>query len=414
MSASEQEMIDVMGEHEMIDGEYSDVSGLQADIDGELSQIFTEFGGGGEDVTFEIRVYRTQPGKGKLAYVFACLPHELPILDKLRDEYNGGDFEVRILKNTKIFRRLKVAVEPPPKLPARAPVNEAGGLAAVMAEGFNRLGELMVRQQQTAPVDPFTMQSQLLTNMTAMKEFMGGNNPAPAPDPFELLTKVITLQKKLGGMAEEKEPTTTLDLLMTMANNVLPLLGDATRAEQKAIAPRQQVRAKPPQVKTGGNPINETEGDDVNFKLKTQLIYLCGMAAKNSDPAAYAQLVIDNTDPEDLQGLYTRAKGGDYMDDLMNIHAPVGQYLEWFNDLAAFIVEICDEMNPPEVDDLTDGEKMPINADIDTPENETPHIVPNDPPTTDNTDHGNPASDTGRESGDAGDSQGNASDGDSR
>ena len=68
-----------------IEGRYDDITGLQEDIDGELNEIFGEFGGDPDDTQFEIRVYRTQPGRGKLAYLFACLPHELPIMDKLRD-----------------------------------------------------------------------------------------------------------------------------------------------------------------------------------------------------------------------------------------------------------------------------------------------------------------------------------------
>lgn len=320
---------------ETIDGEFSDVSGLQNDIDAELDQIFSEFGGSDDDVRLEIRVYRTQPGKGKLAYVFACLPHELPILDRLRDDYKGGDFEVRVLKNGKIFRRLKVSIEPPP---ANLPVKNdsgTGDLARAMMEGFNRLGELIAKKNEQPEIDPLTMQTQVIQNMVAMKELFGGGEQR---NPVKELSELITLQKKLGLDVGEKdkEPRGLYDVLAAVAENVLPVLGEASRTEISAAKARAQNPVK--------NIEKHEEKKDVNIKMKMQLGYLCKMAEKDRDPETYAQLVVDNTPDEQIRNLYERAMGGKYIEDLAEINPDVIKHKKWFLDLGDLVAEICAEM----------------------------------------------------------------------
>jgi len=209
---------------DIIDGDYEDVSGLQDDIDGELSQLMADFDGGELD-QLEVRVYRARQGKGQLAYVFGCLPTELPILDKLRDEYGGGDFEVRILKNKKIFsfRRFQVAVEAPVNKPQDSD-DKMRGIESRIDEKFSRLAEILTAQQNQPPVDIVGMQSSMMQNMLAMKEILGNNTKQPSP--ISQLKEMLELKALLGGEKEEDKEANTNDVLVALINNVMPALGN--------------------------------------------------------------------------------------------------------------------------------------------------------------------------------------------
>ncbi len=176
---------DFYSDENAVEAEFEDVSGLQGDLDEQLHSIFSEIGGEADDIDYEIRAYRPQKGKGAMGYLFACTPEELPIMDKLRDDYGGGTFQVRVLRNKKIFRRKTVIIEPPLKKPEQPMIDATSNMAEVMAQGFMRLGELIVTTNAAPPVQPGGGMADMINNMVAMKTLMG--EPAPAINPLAQL-----------------------------------------------------------------------------------------------------------------------------------------------------------------------------------------------------------------------------------
>lgn len=350
---------------DVIDVKFDDVTELQKDLDGDLDAIFSEFGGGDDSDEYEIRVYRVQEGKGKLGYLFACLPQELPILDKLRDEYGGGNFEVRILKNKKIHRRLKTLIEEPVKKQIQNNGQNNSDLIALvnaMNNGFGKLGELIINQNsqntQNAP-DPMTMQNQILTNMISMKELFGSDKPVNQDSPIQMMTQLVEIQKSLN--VGESGGATSADVLLSMANTVLPKLAEmgeqstpARRSTKQLSRPGQSQTRSQPQAPTQSQPNKKINQDN---PMKMHLIFLCAQAKLNNNPYTYATMVVDNTAPDKLDELKSFITGEDAIDKMALIHSNVSNYPAWFTELGECIEEL---LNPqPE---LTKPQTSTINV----------------------------------------------------
>lgn len=357
---------------------WDDISDLQDDLDNQLHSIFSEVGGDERDTEFALKVYRVMEGKGKLEYCFSCVPSELPILDKLRDEYNGGTFEVRVYKDNRIYRRRKVFIAPPPKKPEPASSHYSPDMSSIlreMAEQQNRQFEQMrnlfssvMTTQTPAPTQQqpnmMEMMGAMVGIMTQMKEFV---TPAqPQTNSFEQFAKVIEVVKDLGLDGSEKGPW---DGLASLAKEFAgPLIGTVSQmAEmQKMQTPAPARRPQNPQAQEmqrlnyqpmspqekGGNstvetpsvnpaqqtaPQNETE--QMNMVFKMYLNQLCQKAAQDADPALYAELIIDNVPEAHIKQLIDRPD----MIQFLSQHNPnVQQFAPWFIELQAAIREGLD------------------------------------------------------------------------
>ncbi|MEE9119420.1 MAG: hypothetical protein V3U02_12615 [Calditrichia bacterium] len=347
---------------ETIDGDFIDDTGLQQDIDQELNAIFSDFGGDENLDEYSIRIYRSQKGKGTLGYVFACLPSELPVLDKLRDEYGGGDFEVRVLKNNRIFRRRKVTVEPPIKKSA-APQTSTSDLMLVvqtMNSGFNRLGEMMskgVTQQQQ--FNPMEMQTHILDQIKSMKELFGGGK---SENPLKMVKDVMEVQSLLSG---DTEPSTN-KVLLGLVEQFGPPLIEMSKQEQRLKNSKRTI--KPGQPK----PQQDEKENMKNRQLKMQLMFLTSMAEKNADPYTYACMVLDQTPDNKLESLIKFISSENSIQEMAKVYPQVANYPEWFKELGQNIVKLTTieeetEKTAENEINLTNNPDKPIkvkNADI--------------------------------------------------
>ncbi len=399
----------------ILEGQFEDVSGLQDDLDGQLHAIFADVGGEPDDVHYEIRVYRPQKGKGALGYLFACLPAELPIMDKLRDEYGGGTFEVRVLKDKRIFRRKTVIVEPPLKKAAAPIVDQSASMAEVMAQGFTRLGELIVQSnaQQVVPVG--NTMADMLQNMALMKQVMG--EQAPQINPLKQLKDLAEIQSMMGGGSGDKSETNVNDVLLTLAETVLPKLAEvgavqeqqnqgtiggieAENNKQNMPAGEGQLQAMPGmhenRLQNPTSPTNKPVGK--RNPMKMHLIFLCAQAKMNRDPATYANMVLDNTPDEKLDELVEFMTSASAIDEMAKTHSAVANHREWFERLGKEILAQLIDTDQPEASgdgDAKEGELLtsdekPAN-NVDNVSDDETAIDPNNRP---------PVGDTERQSGD--------------
>ena len=329
----------------LIDGNYEDMSEIQRDLDQELDAIFSEFGGDDLIDEYQIRVYRPQPGKGNVGYLFACMPSELPILDKLRDEYGGGDFEVRIIKNGKIFRRRKTIVEPPLKKPEKphTSTSELMMIVNTMNNGFNKLGEMLI-EKNTTQIDPITIQTQMLQNMIAMKDMLGlGGAPAQEKNALAQLKDLVEIQNML--IPKETGGAGTSDVLLGLANNILPHLAkmgeieNQQKRQPKPIAITQH-KTQPQQPQRPQKQPNPTGSEN---PMKMHLIFLTQMAKKNADPYIYAQMVLDNTPPEKLPELVQFIASENCFQEISRIYTAASHYPAWYAELRDYILQIVND-----------------------------------------------------------------------
>lgn len=333
----------------VIPGDFEDVSELQRDLDQELDSILSEFGGDGTIDEYQIRVYRPQPGKGNVSYLFACLPSELPILDKLRDDYGGGDFEVRIIKNNRIFRKRRTLIEPPIKKKTEPQTNSGDilAIAHAMNTGFTQLGELIAAQNKESNINPMATQAELLQNMVAMKEILGLNmKEKPEKDMFTQLKSMLEMQQLL--TPKDIGPGAgTNDVLLGLMNNVLPHLAKLGEKEQdlEQQKSQRQLMARRKRQRQINQP-----GDN---PMKMHLIFLTQMAKQNADTMTYANMILDNTPVEKIPELVKFISGENALGEMGKTHKKALEYPEWFSKLAQDVLLLINETQDQQPEAVT-------------------------------------------------------------
>jgi len=332
-----------------IPGHFDDVSDLEDDIDDQLRSITSEFGGEAGEVEFKLHVKRILKGKGEKAHLFVCLSTELPILDRLRDDYGGGRFEVWVNRNGRRFKRYVVIVEAPKEKILSMANNDN---ATMIMEGFGKLGELIAGQQNQAPpaFDPVSMMSQMMSQMMVMKEFLGGSSPAALPvpaavDPLAIVERVMAIQNTLGG-AGSGEGATMADVMVELTRTFGPPIADLSmraQAEHEKGAVGASAGVSPGMGGVRGGASAETGADDASLsvedkKMRSQLMFLVSFAKKNLDPAPYAQMVVDHSG--DVRALVDFVSDAAAIDKMILLCPAVEGYRDWFVELGECILEL--------------------------------------------------------------------------
>ena len=92
-----------------------DMTLQQTDIDDQINGIMSEVGSDKNEVLFHFSVWRILKDQADKAFLFKGFLSDLPIMERLRDEYEGGKFYVQIYRNKKRYRQITVSVEAPKK-----------------------------------------------------------------------------------------------------------------------------------------------------------------------------------------------------------------------------------------------------------------------------------------------------------
>ena len=96
---------------EFTDAQSEDISALESDIDDQIDSITQEFGGDSRDTDYKISIYKIEEKQGKFGYCFSVVPSELPIIDRVREEFGAGKYESRIFKNKRLFHLMLLETE---------------------------------------------------------------------------------------------------------------------------------------------------------------------------------------------------------------------------------------------------------------------------------------------------------------
>jgi len=340
-----------------------------------LSEMLASLQGATSSRITVYRVVKNQPQ----SYVFECDPASFS-LDDLRDKYNGGEFRLYVSKDGRLFKNMRVVVEPKqmPHVDHMAPSSTGmADVLAVMRDGFaaqaNALRDALAAARP-APTPFATMD--LPAIITAISGAVAALRP-PTPatpdtskaiDMFmqglqlarELRDDAAPTDNSIGGMLRDvlKSPI----VAAAVQTAVQPQVPPPARLPNPAAAtpqPAQVSHAKPAAPQPTPQPETQV--------LAYYLGFLVNKAKIGADPSLYAELVLDNVPDEQLTPMLQR--GDALIDDLVAIHAPVADHREWFIKLLA---EINDLLAPS--DDAGNESTGVVNA-VDA----TPIVVPGQP-----------------------------------
>lgn len=379
--------------------EITDVPGDATPEPDDLQLLMAELAG---NQSSNVTVYRT--GKGvQRAYVFKCDAASFS-LDVLRDKYNGGEFQLFITKDGRLWKNRTVTIEPPQAvhepLPPAAP-----DVVSAMREGFQKQAELMANVVKTlavpAPAPKPLLEgvniTELVGGIAALLQVLRPPTPVPQAPPVEtyinVLMKGIELAKDVKGDGGEGD-TSLLGLVKELIKSpMLSTAMQATLAQAQAQAPaapqRPQVpmRPRPPApppaatapstpAASPAQPTPSFAGEtSVHPMLPTYLGILVSKAAAQSDPAIYADLVLDNLDDAQL----TQLLGAEPtpVDWLATINPGVNTHRVWFETLVRLIDEALETVDPEPLDGVPLA--PPLNAGDDYASGPAAPTVPGEP-----------------------------------
>lgn len=336
-------------EYKDITGEFDDITDLQNDLDSQLDSIFQEFGGDENDTEYKILVKRVLPERGEYEHCFSCLPSELPINDKIKNQYGPGIYMIWIYKNKKIFRRRKI----------------------IIAKGIEEKKELIPVTENKDSMYPILLQMQQQQSEKTERmllAFLEKSSPPPQPqhNPIEMMTAMLTAVTQLQNLTDKSNGVD--DLLKTVQlvreldggtdndPSLLGLFGKAMpaliNAGQATVQPEIQPEIPPqsaqPQPEENINVQNEEE-EKLNL-FKFQLASLVRIASDGGDPEVYADVILDRFSEDQLKQFLEIP---DIMEYLISINTDVANYKGWFEKLIEAVkVEVDADQEELKDDDI--------------------------------------------------------------
>lgn len=324
--------------------------------DDELSRVDTlvsEFRGN-DDTT--LSVFRQGVGKNNLSFLFSSTPDDMTgsaIMEKCRDEHDGGNFRMHIRDRAGLVKNVSFSVEAP-KQKKSEERRDGFGVAEILAMSEQSNQRMMSMFQTTmaafaeafkgganqAPptpaVDPIMVQKSIIDSVTAI---VGMTNAAEQKkDPVELLIQGLTLGKEL--IPKEGE-TNSSDILLEAMKQFAPTLiasaGPKAGNPQPERAPNGTPRIEHQQSQETADVAKEKEKLMQQQAMKGQLNWLLAQAKAGKNPELYAELLLDQVGEEKVLAFIGNPNA---LDMLANILPEVRAYESWFSELRDAIIEL--------------------------------------------------------------------------
>ena len=306
-----------------------------------ISNLFAELAG---EIGAKVTVYRCNPNE-KRKYLFKCSPEAFDI-DRLRDEYGGGEFQLYIARGGALWRAPRITVEAPLTKPdTNKQEKEPGELVTLLRETIERQNREMqelreeIRQRNSAgPMDSLQMIKEVANIFAASRPV---DNSGAAVD---MLLKGLTLAKELqsdnSGGGEKNMISLFSDLLkspilekaLDQANQARPGPVVATQ-----IKPAQPAQPAQPAALVAGPATSEQPKRQANIEeivINAALESLVEGAVKGADPLEFIGPIFDQVPPVILDML---ARLPDPVAYLAQYDARVNNHKEWFGKLMTAI-----------------------------------------------------------------------------
>ena len=355
---------------EFIQSKSEDITELQGDIDAELNSITSEFGKDKNEVDFKIKLMRVLERKGEREWLFDILPSELPVMDRVKEEYGGGKYEASVFKNGKLYRKFNFNIATPRQnfVMPKSPTTDITQLIAIMnaqeEKRFAQLKELLVNRVPATPtIDPMQMMGSMVAMMVQMKNLM----PAPVVhdnnNQIEFLLKGLEIARDFGGSGSNGGggESTMMDVVRDLIKS--PLLGSAISAVATQAQPivnkpvENNLRLDSPKQNISNQ--DNTGGQKVNPFISSYLNMLVKKAAQDADTGLYAEYILDNM-PENLVREYIVRD--DLLDFLATINPDAKNYHPWFLKLKNDIIELLLSADDEPLTENSDSADMSVNG----------------------------------------------------
>jgi hypothetical protein len=351
-----------------------DTTGLENDQDKLLDDIIGEFGAGDDEISYSASVTRIpknfQRGQ-KEPWLFECDAADIiGIRTRLRDAYHGGQFRIRVYRTNnrgkKLYRQMDYSIEPPESVASATGDTKYDALSGALQRTQEQL--LALADRLSNPTIPATPQGDPWVQMERMSMIMKNlRGDAPAHDPsgftmkdgMELFTKGMELAENMRGdggdswisvFKEMAKQLPVADILQNLAQ--LKANPPQSPNQRQLVAPAipQQRNTPTGNANAGFAGVPRFDNIDANNpkatgeQLEQAMRYLIGKARKNSDPALYAEWLLDNAEPTIIRQM---AHDANVLDQLAVIfpgltHPPIR---EWFAELIVALKDILAQMN---------------------------------------------------------------------
>ncbi len=333
-----------------------DVSAGPPPVDA-LSEMLAGLSGASTSRITVYRIVKNQPP----SYVFECDPSSFS-MDDLRDKYNGGEFRLYIMKDGRLWKNMRVVVEPKqifsghdPAPPAQSHVSE---LMAMMRDGFASqaaaLREALAARNGPSMFSGMDLPAVITAAAAAITALRPPPPPPAAPPPDTTAQAIDMFMRGMEIATNMRENAAPADnSIGGMLRDVLksPVFAAAVQAAVPAPAPQAPIQRaanptalpqpQPPQVshaKTAAQPAQSQPQPDDDM-LGYYLGFLCQKAAAGTDPVLYAELVLDNLSDDQLGPML--ARGPLLIEDFIAKYPPVAEHRAWFE---AMIQAVRDAM----------------------------------------------------------------------
>jgi hypothetical protein len=336
-------------EFDSIDVEAEDVSKIANDVEAELNEILSEIDADENDIVWKVSVSRDADGNAVGPHLFDCSIGEVEGLkDRLRTDHGSGKYQVRIYRNKKLYRRKILWIEAPHKKEDSPQQNsDMKHLSEMMREQNQQMMNFLSRSQGTVqPQDPMAMFTAMLTAMSTMKDVFA--TPQTKDNSIELVLKGVELAKEVGGSDGGKSIYDVIgDVLKSPLGDKLANEVGQLSARRQPSPAQAQIAHNPKEIKTDVQPTDKPlpeglKGMPPQFiaQIEQQIKFWAVKATSGSHPALYAELAVDNYEPEVIAAIVNRPD----LQEIAEYFVPeINNIWPWFEEMRAEINHILTE-----------------------------------------------------------------------
>jgi hypothetical protein len=298
------------------DTEFEEIDGITSSIDddndAQMQRVLSEFDATDENVSLQIKVYRistTTNVKGqKEKFLFYADPAELPLLEKIRDQYGSGIYRIRIYKTvgkkTEMVRAFDFEIEAAAIIQQPERQNAQSGMSEILAEireqnkqtmqFFERVFERREERPQTPVINPMEMMQQTLEMAASLAGLRGNQAPAPSgPSPSDMMGLI-----KMGMEISENSGPSAKSGPMDIIGRLLTPEVLQTIFQQQ---PTPQMHNIPPGIQMNNAPQMRNPQPSIPWQMQliSELVpQLVAAAQRNADVTEGAEWLLSKLPPD--------------------------------------------------------------------------------------------------------------------
>jgi hypothetical protein len=319
----------------------------------------------------EINVYREGPGGYRdLTFIKSFALGEFQPALLQAPPFSGGRFRIHMRGRTGLAANFLFKVEPLPGAPGAMPGNAPGGvnltlqqpagdmaaLVAAMQAGFTKLGELIVASANQRPATPPITMKEILDFGATIASRVAVPAGPNALDMVGKITPLLELVDRMRGDGGDGEGRGSIvgafgRALDKLADSFAPVIGEVVKQRMQGGGAALPAPAAAPANPEGAVMAN------FDGLLKQYASVIMAAARTDADPASYAQMALDNGDPEQIAEFLKRP---DWFDVIARNIPEAIHVRAWFEE---FHKVLSDALTAPANDGkVIDADKGAVDA----------------------------------------------------